>query len=315
MAKFGVHLPQIGVDYETVKKVTLACERVGFHAVWVTDHLLPIDRPRQESYLECWTTLTALAEATTTVRLGPMVLCNLYRYPQILAKMASTLDVISHGRLEFGLGAGWFKPEADAFGVPFPKASLRIEMLNEALEVLKRMWSEDKPVFKGEYYSINEALCNPKPVQKPHPPIWIGTQTGGPLIYQTVGRYADAWAVGAWYLPTVDEYKQMIEQVRIYCSKAGRDVEALEKGLGVVCIVAENRAKLQEKIMRYSPPKISTEKLETTPKQVLGTPDECVEILEKYVDVGVDDFMMVFPDVTDLETIRLFGEQVIPFLK
>jgi alkanesulfonate monooxygenase SsuD/methylene tetrahydromethanopterin reductase-like flavin-dependent oxidoreductase (luciferase family) len=172
-------LPQIGVDYDTVKKVTLACENVGFHTVWVTDHLLPIDVSPQKSYFECWTTLSALAEATTTVRIGTMVLCNLYRYPPILAKMASTLDVISRGRLEFGLGAGWFKPEADAFGVPFPKAPVRIAMLNEALEVIEKMWSQEKPVFKGEYYSIDRALCNPKPIQKPHPPIWIGTQTGG----------------------------------------------------------------------------------------------------------------------------------------
>jgi len=315
MVKFGIHLPQISVDYGTVKSVALTCERVGFQTVWVTDHLLPIEGSAQESYLECWTTLSALAEATNTVRIGTMVLCNLYRYPPILAKMASTLDVISHGRLDFGLGAGWFKPESDAFGVPFPKASVRIEMLNESLEVLEKMWTENKPVFKGKYYCINEALCNPKPFQKPHPPIWIGTQTGGKLMYQTVAKHADGWAVGAWYLPSVDEYRQMANQVKSYFSEIGRDFGRLEKGLGVVCILAENKTVLDQKIKKYRPAESPLDEYGATKMQIRGTPDVCVEVLKTYVDAGVDHFMMVFPDGTDLKMIRLFGEQVIPFVR
>jgi probable F420-dependent oxidoreductase len=315
VVKFGIHLPQIGVDYGAIKNVALTCEHVGFQTVWVTDHLLPIEGPPQESYLECWTTLSALAEATSTVRIGTMVLCNLYRYPPILAKMAATLDLISRGRLDFGLGAGWFKPESDAFGVPFPKASVRIEMLNEALEVLEKMWAEEKPVFTGKYYSINEASCNPKPVQKPHPPVWIGTQTGGKLMYRTVAKHADGWAVGAWYLPSVDEYKQMADQVKLHCSQVGRDFERLEKGLGVVCILAEDKTILDEKIKKYRPAESPLDEYGATKMQIRGTPDMCVEILRKYVEAGVDHFMMVFPDGTNVETIRLFGEQVIPFLK
>lgn len=315
MVKFGIHLPQIGVDYGTVKNVALMCEHVGFHTVWATDHLLPIEGSEQESYLECWTTLSALAEATNTVRIGTMVLCNLYRHPPILAKMAATLDVVSRGRLDFGLGAGWFEPEAEAFGLQFPKASIRIEMLNEALEVLEKMWSEEKPVFKGKYYSIDKASCNPKPVQKPHPPVWIGTQTGGKLMYQTVAKHADGWAVGAWYLPSVDEYKQMADQVTLFCSAVGRDFGRLEKGLGVVCVMAKNKAVLEEKIRKYRPAKSLLDEYGATKMQIRGTPDVCVDILKTYVKAGVDHFMMVFPDATDLETIRLFGEQVIPFVK
>ncbi|MGD0158970.1 MAG: LLM class flavin-dependent oxidoreductase [Candidatus Bathyarchaeia archaeon] len=315
MVKFGIHLPQIGVDYRTVKDVALTCERVGFHTVWATDHLLPIEGSGQESYLECWTTLSALAEATSTVRIGTMVLCNLYRHPPILAKMAATLDVVSGGRLDFGLGAGWFKPEAEAFGVPFPKAPVRIEMLNEALEVLEKMWSEEKPVFNGKYYRINESSCNPKPLQKPHPPVWIGTQTGGKLMYKTVAKHADGWAVGAWYLPSVDEYKQMTDQVKLFCSEAGRDFERLEKGLGVVCVLAENKTILEEKTRRYRPSRSPLDEYGATKMQIYGTPEACVDILKTYAKAGVDHFMMVFPDGTDLKTIRLFGEQVIPFVK
>jgi alkanesulfonate monooxygenase SsuD/methylene tetrahydromethanopterin reductase-like flavin-dependent oxidoreductase (luciferase family) len=315
MVKFGVNLPQIGVDYNTVKKVTLECERVGFDSVWLTDHLFPIDRPPQVPYLECWTTLSALAEATSQVRIGTMVLCNLYRHPPILAKMASTLDVISRGRLDFGLGAGWFRPEAEAYGVQFPKGSIRIAMLQEALEVLKKMWLEEKAVFEGKYYSIRGATCNPKPIQKPHPPIWIGTQVGGKLMYQTVAKYADGWDVGAWYLPSADEYTLMRERVKLYCQEVGRDFQTLKKGLGVICVLAKNRTTLKEKMRKSRPTRISIDQYQTTPKQISGTPDECAEALKRYAKAGVDNFTMVFPDATDLETIRLFGEQVIPHLK
>lgn len=314
MTKFGVHLPQVGYDYDTVKRVALACESLGFHSVWVTDHLLPIVGSPLEPYLECWTTLSALAEATRSVRIGTQVLCNLYRHPPILAKMASTLDVISRGRLELGLGAGWYKPEAEAYGVPFPKASVRIAMLEEALEVLDRMWLEERPVFQGKYYSINGASCNPKPVQKPHPLIWIGTLTGGRLMSEIIAKYADVWAVGSWYLPSVNEYRQKMEQLKLYCSKVGREFGSLKKALGVGCILAKNKSTLAEKTRKFRPAEIFLEKYKTTQMQVRGTPEECVEILRNYADVGVDHFVMDFPDVTDLETLRLFGERVIPFL-
>lgn len=314
MTKFGVHLPQVGVDYETVKRVALACESLGFHSVWVTDHLLPIVGSPLEPYLECWTTLSALAEATSSVRIGTQVLCNLYRHPQILAKMASTLDAISGGRLELGLGAGWYKPEAEAYGVPFPKASVRIEMLGEALEVLNRMWLEERAVFQGKYYSINGASCNPKPVQKPHPPIWIGTLTGGRLMSEIIAKYADVWAVGSWYLPSVNEYRQKMEQLKLYCSEVGREFGSLKKALGVGCILAKSKSTLAEKTRKFKPAEIFLEKYKNIQMQVRGTPEECAEILSNYADVGVDHFVMDFPDVTDLETLRLFGERVIPLL-
>jgi alkanesulfonate monooxygenase SsuD/methylene tetrahydromethanopterin reductase-like flavin-dependent oxidoreductase (luciferase family) len=228
--------------------------------------------------------------------------------------MASTLDVISRGRLELGLGAGWYKPEAEAYGVPFPKASVRIAMLGESLSVLKKMWSEQRPAFHGKYYNINGASCNPKPVQKPHPPIWIGTLTGGRLMSEIIAKYADVWAVGSWYLPSVDEYRQKTEQLKLYCSEAGREFGSLKKALGVGCILAKNKSALAGKARRFRPAEISLEKYKTTQMQIRGTPEECVEILRNYADVGVDHFVMDFPDVTDLDTLRLFGEGVIPFL-
>jgi alkanesulfonate monooxygenase SsuD/methylene tetrahydromethanopterin reductase-like flavin-dependent oxidoreductase (luciferase family) len=314
VTKFGVHLPQVGVDYETVKKVASACESLGFDSIWLTDHLLPIVGSPSEPYLECWTTLSALVEATKSVRIGTQVVCILFRYPQILAKMASTLDVISRGRVELGLGAGWYKPEAEAYGVPFPKASVRIAMLKEALIVLERMWSEESPVFHGEYYNINGASCNPKPVQKPHPPIWIGTLTGGRLMSEIIAKYADVWTVGSWYLPSINEYRQKMEQLRLNCLEVGREFGSLKKALGVGCILAKNKGALAEKTRKFRPAQISIENYKTTQMQIHGTPEECVEIMRNYADVGVDHFVMDFPDVTDLETLGLFKEAVMPYL-
>jgi alkanesulfonate monooxygenase SsuD/methylene tetrahydromethanopterin reductase-like flavin-dependent oxidoreductase (luciferase family) len=315
LVKFGVHLPQVGVDYSQIREIAKACEHLGFDSVWVTDHLLPIVGSPTASYLEGWTLLSALAEATSKIRIGTMVLCNMYRHPQILAKMAATLDVISDGRLELGMGAGWYKPEADAYGMPFPKASVRIAMLQEALEVIKKMWSEEKPIFQGKYYSINGASCNPKSIQKPHPPIWLGTLTGGKLMSETIVKHADVWTVGSWYLPSISEYKQKTEQLRLYSLEAGREFRTLKKALGVGSILAETKAAVNEKAKRFRPAEIGLEKYKTTQMQIRGTPEEFVKTLQDYVDVGVDCFIMEFPDITDIETLRLFAEQVIPFLK
>lgn len=315
MVEFGVYLPRVDAGYDGMKRVALECESQGFHSVWLTDHLLPISGSPRGSYLECWTTLSALAEATSHLRLGTLVLCNLFRHPSVLAKMAATLDVISCGRLELGVGAGWFKPEFDAYGMPFPKASIRIAMLREALEVMKRMWTEEKPTFRGRYYSIDGAFCNPKPVQKPHPPIWIGTLTGGKLMFETIAKYADGWVIGSLYLPSTQEYREKMELLKLHCSKAGREFESLKRALGVGCVVAKNAKELNEKVRKFKPMRVSVGKYRTTEKLLQGTPEECIEVLKGFVDMGVDHFMMNFPDAVTLEPIRLFGEQVIPFFK
>lgn len=199
--------------------------------------------------------------------------------------------------------------------MPFPKASVRIAMLQEALEVIKKMWSEEKPVFQGKYYSINEASCNPKPVQKPHRPIWLGTLTGGQLMSETIVKHADVWAVGSWYLPSISEYKQKAEQLRLCSLEVGREFRTLKKALGVGSILAKTKAAVSEKAKRFRPAEITFERYKTTQMQIRGTPEEFVKTLQDYVDAGVDCFIMEFPDVTDLETLCLLGEQVIPFLK
>jgi len=188
--KFGVQALQGMPDYSTLKSVVQECDRLGFDSVWVYDHLQFTYGPT----LECWTVLSALAEVTREIRIGPLVTCNMFRYPSLLAKMAATVDMISKGRLNFGIGAGWHETEALAYGIPFPKGSIRVEMLDEALSIIKKLWTEEEASFKGKHYSVNKAVCLPKPIQKPHPPILIGG--GGNKMLRLIAKHADAWNSG-----------------------------------------------------------------------------------------------------------------------
>jgi F420-dependent oxidoreductase-like protein len=314
LAKFGVYLPQTNVDFDTVEKVTLECERLGFDSAWLSDHLIALGSP-EDSILECWTTLSALASATRRIRLGTLVLCNSFRHPSVLAKMAATLDYISDGRLDFGIGAGWFRPEYEAYGIPFPKASVRIAQLMESLEIVKRMWTEEKATFQGRHYGVKEAVCSPKPVQKPHPPVWVGVMIGRRKMFDIVARYADGWTISSLYLPTPAEYGAQLEALEKYCTAQGRSLEGIRKALGVGCVIAEDEEKLGKKLERFKPGKVSVDVYQTVQPRLVGTPDELVGKFREYIDAGATHFLINFPDVTDVETLRLFSDYVIKALK
>ena len=308
MVKFGVHLPQVGVDYSQIREIARTCEHLGSDSVWVTDHLLPIVGSPTASYLEGWTLLSALAEATSKVRIGTMVLCNMYRHPQILAKMASTLDVISNGRLELGMGAGWYKPEADAYGMPFPKASVRIGMLQEALEVIKKMWSEDRASFQGKYYSISEATCLPKPIQKPHPPINMPGRY--PATVRTAAKHADIFTPLEMAGPRAN-LKPIVmrnKQLEFECEKVGRNYDEIEKAVIFRLMLAENESGLDREMMKWLPPTVSRRQYEQA--ILCCTPQECASIMGEYVDAGITYFYLDLMDVSAFNGMRLFAETV-----
>ena len=314
MVQFGIEMPVRGVDYDTVKKVALECEKQGFDFAWFNDHMVTFGTP-QVSFLECWTTLSALAAVTTKVRLGCYVLSNPFRHPSVSAKMAATLDAISKGRLDFGVGAGWFEPEFVAYGLDFPKASVRIGQLEEALTIIKRLWTEEKATFRGIYYRIQDAYCTPKPVQKPYPPIWIGTMIGRRRMFKTIAEHADGWTLSSLYLPKPEDYRREIEELQTHLRKSGRSLETIKRAQGVGCVVARNARELKEKRERYGPLKLSFQDYTTTQPRLEGTPEQCIERLRQYVDAGVTHFVFTFPDDVTLEPVRLFGEQVIPAFK
>lgn len=309
--RFGMHAgPSSGAPkFDSIRKRVLECERLGFDSVWFGDHLMSGTRPIFES----WTTLSALALETKTLRLGNLVLCNKFRYPSHLAKMAATLDVISNGRLEFGIGAGWKKEEFFAYGIPFPKPAVRISQLREAVQLIKKIWTEEKPSFEGKYYTIREAICNPKPVQKPHPPIWIGG-SGEQLLLNVVAELGD----GSNFSGTLEDFKCKFKALEKHCLSFGRDPKEIQRSFLPHIIIAKSKREVKEKIRKYTQRLAITSQRSFTQESVLtrgivGTPEQCIERIRKFVDLGVTYFMPTFPDVTDgLESLQLFGEKVIP---
>jgi alkanesulfonate monooxygenase SsuD/methylene tetrahydromethanopterin reductase-like flavin-dependent oxidoreductase (luciferase family) len=308
---FGANIEQACTDYKTIKRTAMECEAQGFDFIWLSDHLYDVGRP-QNPYLECWTLLSALAEATSKIRLCTIVMNNLFRHPPLLAKMAATLDEVSGGRLDLGVGAGWYEEECAAYGIPFPKTSDRIGMLDEALTVIKRLWVDERVSYEGRFYRVRDAYLYPKPIQKPHPPIWIGIMKGRRRMLELVGKHADAWTVSSLYLPSESEYAEMCRRVEEYKKKFGRGGEEIKRGLGIGCVVAKDRSSLSEKVRRFKPGSIAIGSYVATQKRVEGTPEECVERLRFFSDLGLTYFVMNFPDVDTLEPIRLFGERVIP---
>ncbi len=177
-------------DYPVLERFWRSADALGFHAIWDYDHFYGLTDAELLTY-DGWTLLAGMAAHTTNARIGCLVGSVTYRNPAMLAKMAATIDHMSHGRLEFGLGAGWHEAEHHAYGFEFPAPGARVAMLDEALTVIRRLWTEDRVSFSGKYFTVEDALANPKPLQHPHPPIVIGGMK--PKMLRVIARHADEW--------------------------------------------------------------------------------------------------------------------------
>src|SRR5690348_15057286 len=233
--KFGISLPQgwtmelAGIKdpieaYETMTSTAQAADEAGYHSVWLVDHFHTIPQPSQEVTFESWTTTAALARDTKRVRIGQIVTCNSYRNPALLAKMASTFDVLSHGRLNFGIGAGWYEHEYRAYGYPYPDGPERLRMLREALQIILAMWTQEEATFEGMYYQVRGAINQPKGVQKPHIPILIGGG-GEKVTLKLVAQYADACNVGG----DIANIKHKLAVLKKHCETIGRDYNSIRR--------------------------------------------------------------------------------------
>ena len=312
--RFACYIYQQGLEYADIRRIVLECEKLGFDSVWLKDNFTSSwlntyfsnkedEEPSSEDpILECWTTLSSLATLTKRIRLGA-ILVNIHRLPSITAKMLSTLDIISNGRIEFGLSAGWYENEIKSYGLPFPKASTRVEMLEEGVIIIKRMLTENQASFEGRHYTIKDAKCSPKPIQKPHPPVWIGG--GGKKTLQLVAKYADGWNYG---LCTYEEYLSKISILRNCCNAVGRDYEKIAKAWHAIMLLGQDD---NEIIML----KNRTDKWKKT-VAILGTPNDIIREIKRYMVVGdVRYFTIHFPDLPDLRSLNLFAKYVIPYFR
>ena len=302
--KFAVRVHQSGYSFEDLKAIFTQADRLGYYSATLYD-LLNIPA------LECWTTLSALAAVTEHIKLTPMVLANLYRPPALLAKMSATLDVISGGRLELGIGAGGGRGDHLASGIPFPSTSQRVDMLEEAVELIKRLWVGDKVDFSGRYYHLKQASVQPAPVQKPHPPVIIGGH-GENYLLRAVARHADICNIGSGL--TLEEHRQKLAVLERHCQAVGRDFSQIEVSHNAGVLIAETSSDLERRVIqRAQAVNLTPEEFQKElSRYICGTPDQCVRQIQEYVEHGISYFFLIFPDPVSSQDLRLFAEEVMP---
>ncbi len=301
--EFGVMIRQEKTDFAHVREAAALCDELGYDSIWLYDHLLGMGAPDQDIF-EAWTLLAALAPVTSRAKLGVMVTAAPFRHPSLLAKMAATLDNISGGRLEFALGAGWYEPEFTAYGYLFPGARERIERLREAVLIARAMWTQHCPSYAGKYYRIEGAYCNPKPLQKPHPPIIVGG-AGEKFLLPTVAEVADGWNCPATSAGEIEHKLQVLET---HCRRFNRSVQDLILSEQTVCVIAETQGELEEKLQKAKKRYGFFGDIEST--GIVGTPPGCIERIKEKVSRGISKFTIFFSDTTKPETLALFAKEV-----
>jgi F420-dependent oxidoreductase-like protein len=296
--------------YEAMTRVAKAVDGIALYdSIWVYDHFHTIPRIEQEAVFECWTITSALARDTQRVKVGQMVTCIGYRSPALLAKIASTVDVLSHGRLYCGIGAGWYEHEWKAYGYGFPETRDRMRAFREATQILVKMWTEETPTFEGEYYQIRGPINEPRGVQKPYPSLWIGGG-GEQVTLRLVAQYGNACNVGGD--PATLRHKFGV--LREHCEKVGRNYDEIIRSSNANMVL----------LKPGEDPQQSTEKIratygwsyqDLTRQAIVGTPEQVVERLQAMVDAGVNYIITYFPRIAyDHEPMHRFAEEVAPHL-
>ena len=308
---FGWRIPEFPVngmkEQEFVSQILRSLKKVesSFHSAWLSDHMIPWadwQSPGTDN-LEGWTTVNYLIGVFKHLTFGHIVLCNSYRNPALLAKMAANLSSFCPGRFILGIGAGWKKDEYQSYGYEFPKASARIGALQESVQIIRKMWTEDAVSFHGKYYRVDSAYCSPKP--KPTPPIMIGGG-GEKLTLKVVASHAD-W----WNCPnlTLDQYKHKLSVLKGQCEKVGRDYSSIRKTwLG--CVAISKTPDEASKIAKTNA--FTANEHMAMQAAIIGTPEQVSHTLARFADLGVDYFILRFLDFPSTAGLDLFTHEVVP---
>jgi F420-dependent oxidoreductase-like protein len=327
--RFGLFIPQgwrldlVGIDpadqWGAMLDVAQLAEEQQFDSIWVYDHFHTVPVATEEATHEAWTLMAALAASTTRVRLGQMCTCMGYRNPMHLAKVAATVDLISGGRLEMGIGAGWYEQEWVAYGYGFPTAGDRLAMLAEGVEIMRQAWTEGKATLGGEHYQVEDAVCRPLPLQAGGPPLWIAG--GGE---KKTLRIAAEYAAYTNFNGGLDDFTHKSEVLAGHCRDIGRDFDSIVRSANYNTIVAEDETDLADKLgwledhfRDLLPEELRAASLAQVRNSPLcGTVEQVVERLQELRSAGMTYTISYFPDAAyDDSTIRLFAERVIPALK
>ena len=306
--QFGLQKPIFTFDYrgdetsqiiDSIKNLATSAENKGFDSFWVMDHFhqIPMIGKPEEPMPESWTTLSVLAGLTTKIKLGTLVTGIIYRYPAILAKIASTLDVLSKGRLFMGLGAAWNEEESHAYGIDYPPANERLSRLEEAIQIIRKMWTEEPSAsFNGKYYQIHNAYCNPKPIQKPTPPILVGG-SGEKRTLKIVAKYADACNL----FGSTDTVKRKLNILKEHCKSVGRDYDSILKTkLGFV-VIENDKQTVEKKIHDFFKGMPEEQIREFA---IYGTPEDVLRQIELLEEVGIQYLIVDLEPSRELEDFR-----------
>lgn len=326
--RFGLALPQYDfslprgepISHRALLEHAREAERMGFDSVWVSDHLFYSlarygEGDRKLGALEPMTALAALAAATERVRLGSLVLCAGFRHPAVVAKMATTIDLLSAGRLDLGIGAGWYREEHEAFGYGFPTTGERFEVLEETLQVLRLLFAEGPADFEGKRFRLQTAHNQPLPIQEGGPPIWLGAK-GGDRALRLAARLAAGWnTVWRWSVAAYAERSAAADRA---CEDAGRDPATLRRSIGLYAILGEDEADLRsrfEAMRAFRPSALASETLESFAADTLtGTAEQVLERTRAFGELGVEE-LIVSPGplpfaAPDPSMLGLFAEAV-----
>ena len=314
--KFGVFVPQgwkmdlVGLgdpiaQYEAMTSVAKVADEGGWESIWVYDHFHTVPKPTPETTFECWTITATLARDTERVRIGQMVGCNGYRNPALYAKIASTVDVASRGRLDAGIGAGWYEHEWKAYGYQWDDTPVRMAKFREAVEIIHKMWTEDRPTFNGKHYTIDRPYNEPKGVQTPHPPLWIGGG-GEKVTLKLVARFGDACNVGG----SDETIRHKLEVLRGHCDAVGRDYAEIIKSSGInVHLLQEGDD--PERATAEARGAMSFE--EYGENFTVGGPDVIAAKIEQLRAVGIDYVIMyVARAAYEPDAVRHIAREVLP---
>ena len=290
-----------GNIWEDTRSHVQRAEQDGFDSFWVMDHFyqLPVHGSVEEPFLDAWTILPALAAVTRRIRLGAMVSPVGYRNPALLARMAASLDHISNGRMNFGFGAGGFQPEYQSYGFEFiEKKSVRLAQMKEALQLILGLWTEPCFTFHGKYFHVEDAILEPKPLQKPHPPLLIGGV--GPKVTLRIIAELGA-ACNLWGPP--DEFVKQRETLKRHCEELGREESTIEKTTYDLALCAPTEGELKEKIECILPKGVEPW------MALVGTPSQLIDVIGEYERVGADHLCIDFAG-NDPESYALFVDEV-----
>ena len=291
--------------YSHISEVALESERLGFDSFCLADHFFSALGPPQEPFMELWTTISALAATTSRIRLGALVSSNLFRNPALLAKMGATVDVISDGRLLMGIGSGNLEQEYKMYGLTFGTPGERIRRLEEGLQIVTRLWSEDRVDFQGKYYSLDGAICSPGPIQDPRPPIMVGGD-GLKTTLRLVAQYGDMCNIHG--SPAV--IREKLDALEYHCEAVGRDPGEILKTRHSFAIIGETEGDVESKIEKY----LTETSLDRSSLNSfdIGTPEQLTELYQKHFDAGLEYLFLNFRRDGGVEPVQLFAQQVMP---